>query len=307
MSKKYIRQINDKNFFYPNYEKAQYDVEIVHDINNSCVSGDVTTFSATTISQTGITFTIDSSWLLNNAKPWINDAGELIIYSVHMLAPSQDYFKPWRLVEHRYTTSTGSTTYSETGTTFTVTATQAGVSSFTSGTYYFEVRFIGHDCTYNVCFSEDIIVIIPTPNPTPTPSLTPNPTPTPSVTPSAPSSYTVAVYASTDSALSPGPNGVRVTYRINAGSWSGFTATCSSNPNTPSFMLNINVAPGDDLDIGLRNYSDTNNITAGYSTTIPASTTGTCGQTSPQAITNINSSFSIYLNAQVITQAVVNC
>jgi hypothetical protein len=188
MSKKYIKQKDTTNFFYPNYDKAEYDIEIIHDINNNCVSGDVTTFSATTISSSSITFTISSSWSLNGATPWIKDSGELMIYSIHMLAPNQVYYKPWRMVENRSTITSGSTTYSETGVTFTVTNTQAGVNSFTNGDYYFEIRFIGHDCTYNICLIETLTLPTPTPTPTtstsPTPSITPTFTPTPSITPS---------------------------------------------------------------------------------------------------------------------------
>lgn len=319
MAKKYIKQVDSRNFFYPNNDKAEYDIELIHNINNNCVSGDVTNFSATTVSSSSITFSIDSTWSLNGAEPWINDADEVIIYSVHMLAPGQDYFKPWRMVESRVVTgATGTTTFSETGTTFTVTNTQAGVSGFTNGTYYFEVRFIGHDCIFYECFSREINAPTPTPTPSasPTPSLTPTPSitptipiasPTPTPTPSPAVQYTIAAYASTDSALSPGPNAVSVQYRINSGSWNSTSATVSSNPNSPSFVVNIVVNAGDDLEVGLRDVGGTNNITAGYSTSIPAGTTGTCGRTSPQLISNINSSFSIYLNAQVVSQAVVTC
>lgn len=309
MIRKYIKQIDSNNFFYPNYEKAEYDVEIVHNINNNCVSGDVTNFSAVTISSSSLTFSIDSTWNLNGAEPFINDANDVVIYSIHMLAPSQVYFKPWRMIESRVVTgATGTTTFSETGKTFTVTSTQAGVSGFTNGTYYFEVRFIGHDCVYTECFNYEIV--FPSPTPSVTPSITPTmPPPTPSITPtpSPPQQYTIAAYASTESAISPGPNGVALQHRINSGTWVSTSATVSSDANSPSFMLNITVNAGDDLEVGLRDIGGTNNITAGYSTTIPATTTGTCGRTSPQLISNINSSFSIYLNAQIISNAVVTC
>lgn len=185
MSRKYIKQINDLDFVYPNSRLAEYDVEIVHDINDNSVSGTVTSFSATTVSTTGITFTISDSWALNNAEPWIRNSNELSIYSVHMLAPSQNYYKPWRVVHSRSTSTITATTFSETSATFTVTPSLAGVSSFTNGIYYFEIRFIGHRSIFPVCAQLNISTIpSPTPTPTPTPTATATPTPTPTPTPS---------------------------------------------------------------------------------------------------------------------------
>ena len=221
MPRKYISQQNNLDFFYPNYNKAEYDIEMVHDINNNCVSGSVINFSATTVSSTGITFSISDTWSLNGAKRWIRNSNSLAIYSIHMLVPGQDYFKPWRLVHSRSSVSTGSTTFSETNAVFIVTRTLAGVSGFTSGTYYFEVRFIGHDCTYNVCFSRNLTVtpvVTPTPTPSPTPTPTPTgSTPTPTVTPTPTPTPTEAesvlyVYAKYKDAIG------SLQYSINGGS-----------------------------------------------------------------------------------------
>jgi hypothetical protein len=180
MSRKYIKQINDLDFVYPNSRLAEYDVDIVHDINDNCVSGTVTSFSATTVSTTGITFTISDTWSLNGAEPFIRNSNNLAIYSVHMLAPGQNYYKPWRVVSSRSVTPyTGQTSFSETGATFSVTPALVGVSTFTNGLYYFEVRFIGHRCIYPVCVQLNISTIpSPTPTPTATPTATPTPTPT---------------------------------------------------------------------------------------------------------------------------------
>jgi len=59
MSNKYISQINKQNFVYPNNDIAEYDVDIIHDINNNSVSGTVTNFTATTVTTTGITYSLD--------------------------------------------------------------------------------------------------------------------------------------------------------------------------------------------------------------------------------------------------------
>lgn len=185
MSKRYIPQVNETNFIYPNNTEQEYDVNIIHDINDNCVSGTVTNFSATTVSSTGITFTYSTTWDLNNAEPWIRNSNVLGIYSIHMLAPGQNYYKPWRLVQSRASSTTNLTTFSETNVTFSVTPSQVGVSAFTNGTYYFEVRFIGHRCIFPVCVQLNISTITPPPTPTPTatPTMTPTPTPTPTTPP----------------------------------------------------------------------------------------------------------------------------
>jgi hypothetical protein len=185
MSRKFIGQVNNQNFIYPNNYLAEYDTEIIHDVNENSVSGTVTNFSATTVSSTGITFSYNYTWSSNGGEKFINDAGDLMILSVHMMAEGQDYFKPWRLVDYVYSSiivesASGSNT-------ITVTPSQMGINSFSNGTYYFEFRFIGHRAIYPVCQSI-AIGTIPTPTPTPTPTpVTPTPTPTgptPTPTPS---------------------------------------------------------------------------------------------------------------------------
>lgn len=185
MSRKFIGQVNNQNFIYPNNFLAEYDTEIIHDVNENSVSGTVTNFSATTVSSTGITFSYNYTWSKNNAEPFINDANNLMLLSVHCMAQDQEYYKPWRLVDYVSTVSTGSTTSSGTDT-FQITPSQMGLSTFENGTYYFEFRFIGHRAIYPVCQTY-AVGTIPTPTPTPTPT-PPTPTPTlpPTPTPTVP-------------------------------------------------------------------------------------------------------------------------
>jgi hypothetical protein len=172
MSRKYIRQQILQDFVYPNNDVAQYDVEIVQNINNNCVDGDINSFSATTVSSTGITFSLNASYILNGAEPFNLQSGQRSVLSVHMMGATQSYFKPWRLVKN-YTGSTAST-----GTTivdtFTVLPSQLGLASFSNGVYYFEFRFIGHKCVLPVCYTLNLSP----PTPTPTPTASPTPTPT---------------------------------------------------------------------------------------------------------------------------------
>ena len=189
MSRKFIGQVNNQNFIYPNNYLAEYDTEIVHDVNENSVSGTVTNFTATTITATGITFTHNYTWSKNNAEPYIQSSGNLSVLSVHMMAEGQDYFKPWRLVDFISVPSTGATTLSGSNT-ITVTPSQMGLTSFTNGTYYFEFRFIGHRAIYPICQTY-AVGTIPTPTPTPTPTpVTPTPTPLPITPTPTPSPFT---------------------------------------------------------------------------------------------------------------------
>lgn len=162
MSYRYIPQENNENFVYPNYDLAEYDDNIIHSINNNSVSGVVTSFSATSISSSAITITYSSTWYRNGAELFVRNAGDNItIQSVHMLASNQTYFKPWRTVDSVGLTPasiTGQTSYTVTNRAFTITATNAGLSSYTSGTYYFEIRFVGGNSIYPVCVTLQLTV-----------------------------------------------------------------------------------------------------------------------------------------------------
>ncbi len=170
MSRKYIREIINQNFVYPNNEVSEYDLDnLVHDINDNCVSGTVTNVSATTISSTGITIQFSYTWSSNGAEKWVDNAGNLQLISVHTNDPSQLYLKPWRCIGNVSTGTTGNTSYSGT-TSVTFTPSDLGVVSFGTGTMYLEFRMIGHRCVVPIC---DSIVIGSIPTPTPTPTATP--------------------------------------------------------------------------------------------------------------------------------------
>lgn len=183
MSRKYIRQIVNRDFVYPNNSVSEYDVELVQDLNSNVVSGTVTNFSATTITSTGITFTHNYSWSLNNAEPWIRNSGTNGIISVHCMVPNQTYYKPWRTVSSVSFPLPLSPTRSGSNN-FSITASNFGLTSFVNGIYYFEFRFIGHLAVDPIC--AQLNITIPTPTPTPTPTSTPTPTPTPTVTGATP-------------------------------------------------------------------------------------------------------------------------
>jgi hypothetical protein len=154
---KYIPQLNETNFVYPNFEISEYDVDIIHDLKENSVSGQINIFSATTITSSGITFQLDWIWTKNNAEPFINNSGEINLVSIHLLAEGQNYYKPWRCVYFVSDSTINQTSYAYT-TTFTVTPLLMGLSTFVSGTYYFEIRFIGKKAIYPVCETLSITV-----------------------------------------------------------------------------------------------------------------------------------------------------
>lgn len=190
MGRKYIGQVDNNNFVYPNYEMAEYDVEIVHDINNNCITGTTTSFSATTFSATGITFTYSGSYNFNGSEPFKGAFSSPNInatyLSVHCQVPSNAYMNTWRVVDTRsvnYTPPTLPTTGSWVGDTFTIIPSMFGLTSFTNGVYYFDFRFIAEKCVYKICTSLSLNVVTPTPTPTITTTATPTPTPGLSATP----------------------------------------------------------------------------------------------------------------------------
>lgn len=148
---KYIPQLNNQNFVFPNYDLAEYDVDIIHDINDYSVSGTVTNFVVSgTARTTGITFTHDYTWSKNGAQTFISTSGQIHLLSVHMIAGGQTYYKPWRLIDIVTNGTTGSSTYSGSNT-VTVTPSMMGLTTFSSGTYYFEIRMIGLKAIYPIC------------------------------------------------------------------------------------------------------------------------------------------------------------
>lgn len=157
MSYKYIPQLNNENFVFPNYDLAEYDVDILHTINDNSVSGTVTSFSATSISSSAITIQYTWSWSRNGAEVYISPSNLIHLLSIHALTNTQTYYKPWRLVTYRSSSTTNSSTYSGTNT-FQITPSGMGVTSFSSGTYYFEVRFIGLKSIFPVCQTLSITI-----------------------------------------------------------------------------------------------------------------------------------------------------
>jgi hypothetical protein len=199
MSNKYIPQIDNQNFVFPNYDLAEYDVNIIHSIDSYSVSGTVTNFTGITVTSTGMTFTHDWSWSKNGADTFISESGNIHLLSVHMLAAGQDYFKPWRCIDLVTSGVTTGSTYSGSNT-ITVTPAQMGITQFAYGTYYFEFRFIGEKAIYPICYTYTATTIptpTPTASPTPTPTMTPTPTattvpPTPTSTPVPPTPTAVS-------------------------------------------------------------------------------------------------------------------
>jgi hypothetical protein len=168
MGRKYVKERISENFVYPNNEVQEYGIEIVHDINDNSVSGTVTNFNAVlTGSNIDVSFTY--SWVLNNAEPFITDDNRLSILSVHMMGPETSYYKPYRLVHEINSASTGLTGVS-TSILFTVTPAEYGVTGFSYGDYYFEIRMIGHRAIFPICAEKSIPEPLPTPTPTPTPT-----------------------------------------------------------------------------------------------------------------------------------------
>lgn len=153
MSRKYIKQINNDNFVYPNNFLAEYDVEIVHDLTESSVTGSITNLSGTSITSTGITFNYTSLFLLEGAEPFINGSNYQSIYSVHCMLPDQLYFKPWRTVSFKKLLVSGSpyTSYGTSSNSFTITPSQFGLTTFSNGVYNFEFRMISKRSVYPIC------------------------------------------------------------------------------------------------------------------------------------------------------------
>lgn len=190
MSRKYISQVDNQNFVFPNNTVSEYDVEIIHDINDNCVSGSTSNFSVTGVTTTGMTINFDYIWDLNGATPYIRNSDAVAVLSLHMMGPTQNYYKPF-LTVGRLVFVDIPITRIESGVTpgfdrlsFVVTPAMLGLTTFTTGTYYFEIKFIGERCVFPVCFSQSISVTPPpTATPTATPTLTPTPTATPTLTP----------------------------------------------------------------------------------------------------------------------------
>jgi hypothetical protein len=155
---RYIPQINNQNFVYPNYDLAEYDVDIIQVPNDNSVSGVVTSFSATTVSSSSITIRTTNTWTRNGAEVFIRNNGALQIYTLHAMVSGQNYYKPWRLIDARATIITGSTTFTTTNRDVAFTPSFMGLTTFVSGNYYFEFRFVGATGIFPVCRTLNITI-----------------------------------------------------------------------------------------------------------------------------------------------------
>lgn len=147
--KQYIKQIDNQNFVYPNNFFAEYDLEIIHNINDNSVTGTINSFSA--ISSSGnVLINLNFTWNKNGAEPFIPPSNQLNVVSVHMTQPTVNYMKPWSCVGYYYSSSLSSTTITDT-LTISASPSQFGLSSFSTGVYQFEIRFLGKKGVYPIC------------------------------------------------------------------------------------------------------------------------------------------------------------
>ena len=160
MGRKYITNQQDINYVYPNNIINQYDVEIVHDVNDNCVTGTVTNFSGITYNPILLTIRFDYTWNLNGAERMLNynDSATMVL-SVHgMNTPTniygspQGYFNPWRMLVH-LTGTTNATTQTVTALTTSFTPAMFGLVTFPASpaTFEFEIRMISKNCVLPIC------------------------------------------------------------------------------------------------------------------------------------------------------------
>ena len=177
MSKKYIAQINNDNFVYPNNRLAEYDVEIIHNLQENSVTAEL--YGVDIFYSGGnIHIRLAFAMQLNGAEPFISPVNGYLNYmSVHMMTPDKLYYKPWVCVDVQQDSDVNETVWSVTDYNLIVTPQMAGVDAFVSGTYYLELRFLGKRCVFPINTFEYVPVTTPTPTPTTT-GPTPTPTPT---------------------------------------------------------------------------------------------------------------------------------
>lgn len=182
MSKKYVRDLENNNFVYPNNTQYELGQEIIQDLNENQQTFSIQSFN-TTVNSGNISLQYQIYVNLNNVEQFKTVTGKTSIYSIHMMAAGQTDFKPWRMVDVFTSTNppqTGVTIGGET-----ITPAEMGLPYFVDGNYYFEVRFIGQNTIYPFTITKTITGFPATPTPTPSPTPTATPTPTPTATPSA--------------------------------------------------------------------------------------------------------------------------
>jgi len=186
MSRKYIGQINNSSFVFPNNYLAEYDQEIVHDLDENNIEINTFTVNSVTGTTNQLTINFDYAIDFNGAQKFLSDdtAGFASIFSIHMLAPNQQYYKPWRCVYFNENVS-GNTLYTGASQNFIITSSLMGLGSsgFTNGTYVFEFRAIGKRQVVTALATVTVSTLpVPTPTPTATPEVTSTPAPTPTAT-----------------------------------------------------------------------------------------------------------------------------
>ena len=188
MSRKYIKQVDEVNFVYPNNLIYEYDTEIIHDINDNSVSGYTSGFTISSLTSTGLTFNYDLTWVKNNAEIYKMINGDYSLVSIHLMPAGELYYTPWKMVANFTEPSSYTGTSENYVGSVTVSNTDLQISGFTAGDYYFNIRFIGHRAVYPICVKINAALATPTPTPTstntptPTPTATNTPTPTPTAT-----------------------------------------------------------------------------------------------------------------------------
>jgi hypothetical protein len=207
MKQKYIKQVDNQNFLYPNNYLAEYDVNIVHDLIEGNVTG-TTTQPVLTKNGANIDVSVDYTWDLNGAEPFYNNQGALNLINVYFQTPDRQYFDVWVNVyilqtSELNTTATGGTMN------FTITPAMMNQASFsTNGNYSITFQCISRRTIYPMPWLIPLQVVTPTPTPTPSPTHgtptptptnpPPTPTPTPTRVPSCDCSYYNVVISSHD-------------------------------------------------------------------------------------------------------------
>lgn len=163
--KRYIPQTPSNDFVYPNNDKVEYDVNITHDINDNTVDGSI---SGLTMSFSGSNLRLQYTytWNRNGADIWVRDSGNLGLLSVHFLAPGQEYFSAWRMIDSVSAGTATGTTYSTTIIRY-LAPSYFGLTSWPVGNYSFQFRFLGLKQNFIVC---DTATLAAAPTPTPSPT-----------------------------------------------------------------------------------------------------------------------------------------
>ena len=155
MSNKYIQEIQNKNFVYPNNNPWEYGIDLIQNINNNSVSGTVSNF-VTSISAGNLNVSFNYTWSSNGADTFLREDNTVSILSVHLMSSVNLYYKPWRMVG--YETDLNPYVTSKTGTFSTVvTPAMLGQASISAAIFYFEIRMIGKKEIYPICVEVDMI------------------------------------------------------------------------------------------------------------------------------------------------------